>query len=84
MDDLQIIATTAESHYLDLRATKVAKAVYQHYEQTGYGNADMAIACRYYTQPSKNTKTRRNKNVGVTRESSWAWGDVYEGGGTVS
>jgi hypothetical protein len=80
--DLKIIDQTAKAHDLDLRSTKIAKAVYQHYDLSGYGDADMSIGCRYYSTPSQRVK--KNKKAGVTRETSWAWADIYEGGGTVS
>ena len=66
--------------FLDLRSTKVAKAVYQHYDLSGYGEADMAIGCRYYSLPSQRVKQK--KGAGIV--DSWAWADIYEGGGTVS
>ena len=75
--DLKIITKTANVHELDLRATKVAKAVYQHYDQTGYGNSDMAVACRYYSDTSRRVKGKRV--AGITRETSWAWNDIYDG-----
>ena len=42
----------------------------------------MAIGSRFYTLPSKRNQGRRS--AGVTRETSWAWSDIYEGGGTLS
>lgn len=81
--DLEIIINAASNDLdLDLRAAEVARAVYKHYATTGFGGADMAIAARYYGLPSLQAKGR--KRAGITRDQSWAWADIYEGGGGIS
>ena len=80
--DLQLVKSAALDAELDLRALDVATAVYRHYEKTGYGGADMAIATRYYGMPRFMAEGR--KEAGIARETSWAWADIYDGGGGVS
>ena len=81
--DLEIIIDAAHDDLdLDLRAAEVATAVYKHYAKTGFGGADMAIAARYYGLPS--LQARGRKRAGITRDQSWAWADIYDGGGGIS
>ena len=81
--DMEIIIDAARDDLdLDLRAAEVATAVYKHYAKTGFGGADMAIAARYYGLPS--LQARGRKRAGITRDQSWAWADIYDGGGGIS
>ena len=52
------------------------------HEMSVDGGADMAIAARYYGLPS--LQARGRKRAGITRDQSWAWADIYDGGGGIS